>query len=111
MSHLGEPDGKRVEKESGTKISDESQLIENLLDKTNGLINGGAKTIVWNGSMEVFEQTKQNTTAIIGEGDAVTACTQSGFTDQISHVSIGSCASLELLQGKDLSGVTGLTHK
>lgn len=87
-----------------------------------------AKTIVWNGPMGVFEQdqfangtkdllkavaeqTKHNTTTIIGGGDTATACAKFGFGDQMSHVSTGGGASLELLEGKDLPGVTGLSDK
>lgn len=87
-----------------------------------------AKTIVWNGPMGVFEQdqfangtkdllkavaeqTKQNATTIIGGGDTATACAKFGFADQVSHVSTGGGASLELLEGKELPGVTGLSDK
>jgi phosphoglycerate kinase len=87
-----------------------------------------AKTIVWNGPMGVFEQdqfangtkellkvvaeqTKHNTSTIIGGGDTATACAKFGFVDQMSHVSTGGGASLELLEGKDLPGVTGLSDK
>lgn len=87
-----------------------------------------AKTIVWNGPMGVFEQdqfaagtkglleavaaqTKQNATTIIGGGDTATAAAKFGFVDQVSHVSTGGGASLELLEGKDLPGVTGLSDK
>ncbi|CAF0950205.1 unnamed protein product [Rotaria sp. Silwood1] len=87
-----------------------------------------AKTIVWNGPMGVFEQdqfangtkellkvvaeqTKAHATTIIGGGDTATACAKFGFVDQMSHVSTGGGASLELLEGKDLPGVTGLSDK
>ncbi|CAF0843169.1 unnamed protein product [Adineta steineri] len=87
-----------------------------------------AKTIVWNGPMGVFEQdqfangtkellkvvgeqTKNNCSTIIGGGDTATACAKFGFSDQMSHVSTGGGASLELLEGKDLPGVTGLSDK
>jgi phosphoglycerate kinase len=87
-----------------------------------------AKTIVWNGPMGVFEQdqfangtkellkavaeqTKQNATTIIGGGDTATACAKFGFVDQMSHVSTGGGASLELLEGKELPGVTSLSDK
>ncbi|UJR08738.1 hypothetical protein I4U23_012995 [Adineta vaga] len=87
-----------------------------------------SKTIVWNGPMGVFEQdpfangtkellkvvaeqTKNKGTTIIGGGDTATACAKFGFNDQMSHVSTGGGASLELLEGKDLPGVTGLSDK
>jgi phosphoglycerate kinase len=76
----------------------------------------------------VAEQTKNNATTIIGGGDTATACAKFGFVEQMSHVSTGGktidlshirlrsrCfvggASLELLEGKDLPGVTGLSDK
>ncbi|CAF1053220.1 unnamed protein product [Adineta ricciae] len=87
-----------------------------------------SKTIVWNGPMGVFEQdpfasgtkdllkvvaeqTKNQGTTIIGGGDTATACAKFGFGSQMSHVSTGGGASLELLEGKDLPGVTGLSDK
>ncbi|CAF5134222.1 unnamed protein product, partial [Rotaria magnacalcarata] len=59
----------------------------------------------------VAEQTKQNTITIIDGGDTATVRAKFGFVDQMSHVSTGGGASLELLEGKDLPGVTGLSDK
>jgi phosphoglycerate kinase len=88
----------------------------------------GAKTIVWNGPMGVFEMpafakgtleiakavaaaTTQGATSIIGGGDSVAAVHQSGVADKISHISTGGGASLEFLGGRKLPGVEALTNK
>ncbi|GFH07941.1 phosphoglycerate kinase, partial [Haematococcus lacustris] len=88
----------------------------------------GAKTVVWNGPMGVFEMPKfaagtvaiANTMAgltgegcitIIGGGDSVAAAEQAGVADKISHISTGGGASLELLEGKVLPGVAALDEK
>lgn len=78
-----------------------------------------AKTVVWNGPMGVFEMppfdngTKavaqaiadSDATSIIGGGDSAAAISQLGFEDQVSHVSTGGGASLELLEGKTFAAV------
>lgn len=88
----------------------------------------GAKTIVWNGPMGVFEMpafakgtlevakavaeaTSKSATSIIGGGDSVAAVHQSGVADKISHISTGGGASLEFLGGRKLPGVEALTNK
>ncbi|PYT60364.1 MAG: phosphoglycerate kinase [Acidobacteria bacterium] len=88
----------------------------------------GAKTIVWNGPMGVFENpafargtleiakavaaaTTSGATSIVGGGDSVAAVHQSGVADKISHMSTGGGASLEFLAGRKLPGVEALTNK
>ena len=87
-----------------------------------------AKTILWNGPPGVFEMepfakgTKDMLDAavnaaqngkivIIGGGDTATVAAKYGVEDKLSHVSTGGGASLELLEGKDLPGVSALSSK
>jgi len=87
-----------------------------------------AATILWNGPPGVFEMeafangTKKTMAAaveaakagkivIIGGGDTATVAAKYGVEDQLSHVSTGGGASLELLEGKDLPGVSALSSK
>jgi len=83
----------------------------------------GAKTVVWNGPMGVFEidqfahGTKTvadavasvNGTTIIGGGDSIAAVTKAGVADRITHISTGGGASLEFLGGQKLPGVEALS--
>jgi len=85
-----------------------------------------AKTIVWNGPMGVFEwpkfesgtkslmdavvtATEKGATTIIGGGDTATCAAKYGTEEKVSHVSTGGGASLELLEGRELPGVTALS--
>merc|ERR1712078_652893 len=78
------------------------------------------KTVVWNGPMGVFEFEKFATgtfdvaqtgaCTIIGGGDSVAAVEKAGLADQMSHISTGGGASLELLEGKVLPGVAALAE-
>jgi phosphoglycerate kinase len=88
----------------------------------------GAKTIVWNGPMGVFEMpafakgtleiakavadsTGSGATSIVGGGDSVAAVHQAGVANKISHISTGGGASLEFLGGRKLPGVEALNDK
>lgn len=85
----------------------------------------GAKTILWNGPMGVFEIDQFATgtmeiakaiadsraTSIVGGGDSVAALAKSGLTSRITHVSTGGGASLEFLSGKVLPGVAALSDR
>jgi len=83
------------------------------------------KSVIWNGPMGVFEfdkfavgteaiarsladLTKTGTITIIGGGDSVAAVEKVGVADQMSHISTGGGASLELLEGKELPGIAAL---
>lgn len=84
-----------------------------------------AKTVVWNGPMGVFEMppfdagtravaeavAQSQSTSIIGGGDSAAAIEQLGFATQVSHVSTGGGASLEMLEGKKFAAVAVLDDK
>jgi phosphoglycerate kinase len=89
---------------------------------------GKAKLLIWNGPMGVFElqpfaegtravaqamaaASRAGATTIVGGGDSVAAIEQAGLADDMSHVSTGGGASLELLEGKSLPGVAALNDR
>lgn len=86
---------------------------------------GSCQTILWNGPMGVFEwprfsngtfgvaramaaRTSAGAVTIVGGGDSVSAVEKCGLSDQMSHISTGGGASLELLEGRELPGVAAL---
>ena len=119
-----------------TSITDIAQTPENRMGldigpKTIALFNEqitGARTIVWNGPLGIFEKpafaqgtlaiaravaaaSAAGATSIVGGGDSVAAIEHSGVAAKISHISTGGGASLEFLAGEKLPGVEALTNK
>jgi phosphoglycerate kinase len=90
--------------------------------QTYRTVIGGAKTVIWNGPMGVFEidafargtievakaVASVSGTTIIGGGDSIAAVAKAGVTDRITHISTGGGASLEFLGGRTLPGVAAL---
>jgi len=87
-----------------------------------------SKTVLWNGPVGVFEfpafahgtktlmdtlveLTKDGVCSIIGGGDTATCAAEMGVEDFVSHVSTGGGASLELLEGRELPGITALSDR
>lgn len=89
---------------------------------------GRARTVMWNGPLGVFEfdafatgtktvmdavvaSTSHGSVSVIGGGDTATAAAKWGCDKKVSHVSTGGGASLELLEGRDMPGITALSSK
>ena len=88
----------------------------------------GAKTVIWNGPMGVFEfdafakgteavakavakATEEGAVSIVGGGDSIAALKKTGLSEKISHISTGGCATLEFLEGKVLPGIAAIADK
>jgi phosphoglycerate kinase len=90
----------------------------------------GAKTVIWNGPMGIFEEKElgfdegtvgvaravaeaadRGATVIVGGGDSVAAVTQAGVAERVTHISTGGGATLEFLAGEELPGVAALNDK
>lgn len=86
----------------------------------------GAKTVVWNGPMGVFEMPNfakgtlevgraladlPDATTIVGGGDSTAAVKQLGIAPKLTHISTGGGASLEYLEGKELPGIACVSDK
>jgi phosphoglycerate kinase len=84
----------------------------------------GAKTVVWNGPMGVFEFPKfsegtravaealaeLDATTIVGGGDSIAAIEQAGVAESITHISTGGGATLKFLEGKELPGIAVISE-
>lgn len=119
------------------KAGAESQVVEQIPDGMMALDIGpktvaeyskviaGAKTIIWNGPMGVFEMppfdkgtvavakavAESGAVSVVGGGDSEKAVKSAGVADKISHISTGGGASLEFLGGVELPGVAALSRK
>jgi phosphoglycerate kinase len=107
--------------ESGDRIGDIGRGSQDLFAD----VLEGARTVLWNGPMGVFEispfaggtlavarsvamVTEKGGVTIVGGGDSAAAAEAAGVTDRLSHVSTGGGASLEFLSGSVLPGVAAL---
>ncbi|MCD6167246.1 phosphoglycerate kinase [bacterium] len=126
----------KIEEEATTRVVDIDQIPSGWIgvdigpktvDEFRRKIES-AKTVIWNGPMGIFEistfakgtfdiakalaeATKKGAITIVGGGDSVAAVNKAGLENQMTHISTGGGASLELLSGLKLPGVEALTDK
>nr|WP_314808090.1 phosphoglycerate kinase [uncultured Selenomonas sp.] len=112
------------------KIPDGWQALDSGAKTSEEYVNAlkGAKTVIWNGPMGVFEfdafakgteavaravaqATKEGAISIVGGGDSIAALKKTGLSEKISHISTGGGATLELLEGKVLPGIAALADE
>lgn len=119
----------RVNSEPNIPDTEEGVDIGPATAKTFSDVLLGAKTILWNGPMGIFEDKrfaegtfsvaravveatqKSGAKSIIGGGDSVKALNKAGLGDQVTFMSTGGGASLEFLEGNELPGVAALSNK
>lgn len=126
-----------VANEFSNEVPFKTVLVEDINSEEMGLDIGklsieefskeilGAKTVVWNGPMGVFEMSnfangtfeiakaisESDAITIVGGGDSASAVEKAGYKDKITHVSTGGGASLEFLEGKILPGIDAIDNK
>ena len=112
------------------KVPDGWQALDSGAKSSEEYVNAlkGAKTVIWNGPMGVFEfdafakgteavaravaqATKEGAVSIVGGGDSIAALKKTGLSEKISHISTGGGATLELLEGKVLPGIAALADE
>ena len=112
------------------KVPDGWQALDSGAKTSEEYVNAlkGAKTVIWNGPMGVFEfdafakgteavaravaqATKEGAISIVGGGDSIAALKKTGLSEKISHISTGCGATLELLEGKVLPGIAALADE
>lgn len=124
----------RFAADADTSVADSGAIPENWMGldigpvarEQFGEIIAGAKTILWNGPMGVFEMpafqegtkaiamavaraTREGAFSLVGGGDSVAAINQFHLSDQVSYVSTGGGAMLEYFEGKVLPGIAAVT--
>ena len=112
------------------KVPDGWQALDSGAKTSEEYVNAlkGAKTVIWNGPMGVFEfdafakgteavaravaqATKEGAISIVGGGDSIAALKKTGLSEKISHISTGGGATLELLEGNVLPGIAALADE
>ena len=112
------------------KVPDGWQALDSGAKTSEEYVNAlkGAKTVIWNGPMGVFEfdafakgteavaravaqATKEGAISIVGGGDSIAALKKTGLSEKISHISTGGGETLELLEGKVLPGIAALADE